>query len=66
MEKLLALLKSRKFWAAVIGVVLISLRHFMPDFPLADDDITRLIYVIVAFILGTGLEDATFKTVPAK
>ncbi len=64
MTKFLALLKSRKFWAAVIGVLLIALRHMLPDFPLSDDEIAKLIYIVVAFILGTGLEDATFRTVP--
>ena len=53
----LALLKSRKFWAAVAGLVLIIVQAFMPDFPLDAEAVTNVIYVVVAFIIGTGLED---------
>lgn len=57
MEKLLYLMRSRKFWAAIAGVVLVTAQAFMPDFPLDADQISNLIYVLVAFIIGTGLED---------
>ncbi len=64
MEKLKQLVTSRKFWAALIGLVLIILKAYKPDFPLAEDQLTNLIYVLVAYILGTAIEDGAtnFKT----
>jgi hypothetical protein len=58
MSKLLELLKSRKFWAAVAGLILIVVQQFMPDFPLDAEAVTNVIYVVVAFIIGSGLEDS--------
>ena len=57
MDKLLSILKSRKFWAAVVGVLMVFLAEFIPDFPLDAEQVTNVIYVLVAFILGTALED---------
>ena len=57
LDKLLALLKSRKFWAALVGVLMVFLAEFVPDFPLDAEQVTNVIYVLVAFILGTALED---------
>jgi len=54
MDKLLALLKSRKFWAAVVGLV------FLFVGTRAGVDLETLIgavVVIVGYILGTALED---------
>jgi len=58
MDKLLALLKSRKFWGAIVGVVLLFLQEYIPDFPLDQEQMTNVVYVVVAFIIGTGLEDS--------
>jgi uncharacterized membrane protein len=58
MDKVLALFKSRKFWASIAGLLLIVVQEFMPNFPLDADQVTNVIYVVVAFIIGTGLEDA--------
>jgi hypothetical protein len=55
-SKWLALIKSRKFWAALIGLALVMLKGFKPDFPLSDQEVTNLIYVLVAYILGVGIE----------
>jgi hypothetical protein len=59
MNILLSLIKSRKFWAAVAGLVLIVVQAFIPDFPLDAEAVTNVIYVVVAFIIGTGLEDVS-------
>ncbi len=57
-DKLLALLKSRKFWAAVIGLLLIIARNLIPNFlPFSDADITAVLFVLISYILGTALED---------
>ncbi len=58
MSKLSALLKSRKFWAAVIGLALIVARNWIPNFlPFSDADITAVLFVLISYILGTALED---------
>ena len=61
MQKLLLLLKSRKFWGAVAGIVMVILTAVIPDFPLDADQVANVIYVIVAFIIGTGLEEARLR-----
>jgi len=58
-NKFTALLKSRKFWAAVIGLALIVARNLIPNFlPFGDQEITAVILVLISYILGTALEDA--------
>ncbi len=57
MDKVKQLLGSRKFWAALIGLVLVIVKAWQPDFPLAEEQLTEVVYVLVAYILGTGLED---------
>ena len=57
MSKLKQLLGSRKFWAALIGLMLIILKVWKPDFPLDESQLTSVVYVLVAYILGTGIED---------
>jgi hypothetical protein len=62
MEKFKLLLASRKFWAALIGLVLVIVKAFKPDFPLAEDQLTAVVYVLVAYILGTGIEDGLSRS----
>ena len=50
--------KSRKFWASVAGLLLVMIQKAIPDFPLDAGQVTNVIYVLVAYILGTGLEDS--------
>jgi len=57
MNKLSALLKSRKFWAAIAGLLLVFVNEYIPEFPLDAAQLTNVIYVLAAFILGTALED---------
>jgi hypothetical protein len=62
MSKFGQLIRSRKFWAALIGLVLVVVKGFEPDFPIAEDELTSIIYVLVAYILGTGIEDGLSRT----
>jgi len=62
MHKLKMLLASRKFWAALIGLALVIVKAFRPDFPLAEDQLTAVVYVLVAYILGTGIEDGLSRS----
>ncbi len=61
LNKAQLLLRSRKFWASLVGVALIVLRTYVPNFPIADADLTKIVYVIVAYVLGTGLEDSALS-----
>lgn len=54
MDKVLSLLKSRKFWAAAVGLAFVFLGE-RADVPL--EQLINAVYVIVAYILGTALED---------
>ena len=56
--KLLQLFKSRKFWAALVGLILIVIKGFDSTFPLEDEALTNIVYLLVAYILGTGIEDS--------
>jgi len=54
MDKLLALIKSRKFWAAIAGLVYI----FLGDRAgITLDALIAGVVVIVSYITGTALED---------
>lgn len=56
-SKLLGLLRSRKFWAAIVGFAVTLLQSFNPDFPLSSDQLLIVILPIVSYILGTAIED---------
>ena len=62
MEKLKILFTSRKFWAALVGLFLIVLKAWKPDFPLTEEQITDFFYILIAYILGTGIEDGLTLT----
>ena len=56
-NKLTYLLQSRKFWAVVLAIALILGRAYAPNFPLTNEQVSYLIYVLIAYILGTAIED---------
>ena len=53
----LNLFRSRKFWAAVAGVGIIALKAYVPQFPVSDEQLTQVVYLLVAFVGGVALED---------
>lgn len=57
MDKLKQLLVSRKFWAAVVGLVMVVVSAYSPNFPLSEEEVARLVYILIAYITGTALED---------
>ena len=51
-------LKSRKFWALIAGALVIIVRQYVPNLPIEDAKLSELVLLFVAYIIGTGLEDA--------
>lgn len=66
MSKLKQLLSSRKFYAALIGLALVIVKTWRPDFPLIEEDLTSIVYVLVAYILGTGIEDGLSRNISVR
>jgi hypothetical protein len=64
LNKFELLLKSRKFWAALVGLALVITKGYRPDFPIQDDQLTGLVVIIVGYILGTSIEDSAHPTPP--
>jgi hypothetical protein len=64
MEKLKLLLGSRKFWAALVGLILVMVKAYSPSFPLQEEELTRVIYLLAAYILGTAVEDGLGSRTP--
>ncbi len=50
-------LTSRKFWALIAGALVVALRSFVPNIPFSDEQLNEAILLLVAYILGTGLQD---------
>lgn len=55
------LLKSRKFWASIIGILFLVIRQFLPDFPIDEEATIGFVMIIVSYILGTAIDDNVTK-----
>ncbi len=50
-------LKSRKFWAALVGLVYSFVAVLLPDFPIREETMTNGIAILMTYILSVALED---------
>jgi hypothetical protein len=57
MPKWKYLLSSRKFWAAVIGLIVMVVKVWKPDLPIEAEELAALVSVLAVYILGTAIED---------
>ncbi len=51
------ILRSRKFWAALVGLIYSVLAVYLPQFPLREEAVANGAAVLAAYILGVALED---------
>ena len=56
---MMGLFRSRKFQAALVGVIVVILKQLVPD--LAEVDVYAVVLPIVAYILGQAAEDFALK-----
>ena len=55
--KLLGVFRSRKFWAALIGTIFVVLDELVPAFPLDAEQVTNIVFMLVAYIIGVAIDD---------
>lgn len=58
MSKLSRLFTSRKFYAALIGLIVLVVKEIDPRFPLSAEQITGIVTILAAYILGVAVEDS--------
>ena len=56
-EKLLGVFRSRKFRAALIGTIFVLLDELVPAFPLDAEQVTNIVFMLVAYIIGVAIDD---------
>ena len=56
-SKLSLVLRSRKFWAAAIGTIFVLLDELVPAFPLDAEQVTNIVFMLVAYIIGVAIDD---------
>ena len=49
--------KSRKFWAAIVGIGFVILESFVPDFPIGEADILKIVLLLASYIFGVAIDD---------
>jgi hypothetical protein len=54
-------IKSRKFWASMLGAGFVFLHTYFPNLALDETQVEQLVWVFVTFIAGTGISDRMNK-----
>lgn len=57
-SKFWGVFKSRKFWAAFVGTIFVVLDEVYPAFPLDTEQVTNIVFMLVAYIIGVAIDDA--------
>jgi len=57
MSKWKLLLGSRKFWAALVGLLFLVIRNFDPGFDVPESETVAFVSILAAYILGVARED---------
>lgn len=60
------LLSSRKFWAALVGLIFLTVRNFDPEFQIPEEETIAFVSILAAYILGVALEDGISSIKPGK
>lgn len=47
---------SRKFWAALIAIIIIVAQSVVPDFKLDESQLVDLMIIVSAYIIGVGID----------
>jgi hypothetical protein len=55
-ENLGSLLKSRKLWALVAGLIVVTFQAYNPNFAVTPDQLTELFVLLGSVIVGSGLD----------
>jgi NhaP-type Na+/H+ or K+/H+ antiporter len=42
----------------LVGLVMVLVKAWVPDFPVSEEQVVSLAYVLAAYIMGTALEDS--------
>lgn len=61
MEKIKLLLASRKFWAALVGLLFLVVKNFDPAFDMPEGETVAFVSMLAAYILGVAVEDGLRK-----
>lgn len=61
--KKLSILRSRKFWAAVVGLIYSFIYWIWPDFPIPEESVVGVVATVISYILGVALEDGLSKQI---
>jgi hypothetical protein len=56
MQKIKVMLSTRIFWAALVGLLMVVARAASPAFPLENEALTQVLFVIGAYIFGESIE----------
>ena len=63
-DNLKLVLKSHKFQALIAGLIIIAINSFFPNFPLSEEQLTQIIAIIAALIVGAGVEGVVENVSP--
>lgn len=49
------LVKSKRFWAAIAAILVVVVRDKFPNLPFSEDQISQIVMVVAAWIVGDSL-----------